>query len=308
MALSIFNAAIYAIYAVSIVLIIYIVYSVRKYIKHKISKYDRTAAAKWKAIQDPYVNEMHLLQTDIKAVPPLKLTVSALVVVLLLAAVPAYYFLGPPYRAPFGEYSFTEGLLADAFTSSASAESNFGSSTSLGVGTAFLIPSYVITTYMSILRANVPDGNISSYILYLYKWGGLNTNATVAACVMDVEWDEETITARTLLNLLPREFLCGLTNVTTPGWYGWNLTGLVSPQNNTIVMVQAFSDATYVWSGFDSREERLIPAHRPFVEYTYQGLGPPEKPLWLYAALFVPVVVAIYGIRRRQKRKKETDS
>lgn len=304
MVLSLVNAAIYGIYFVVILMIIYVIFTVRKYVKFKLSRRDRLADAQWKEIQISGVDELYLIQHSIKPKAPRKIKIATIMLILLMAVVPLYHFYGPAYRSPFGEYSFEGPVIADALVTDTSISANYNDLPVIAVGTS-LISSFRSQNLISVLKVPVPDGNITDYRLTLWKFTGVENNATVALCPIHLDWNEEYISWRSLHLTLPESpYLCSILIMRYYGPYIWNLTSIISPMNDTLLLLQTDSDTRYTWSSFDSREGSFNP---PLVTYTYQGLGPPEKPLWMYIPIVAAVFIARFLIRRHGKKQKEEE-
>lgn len=281
-----------------------LIWKFRSFIVRRLTEKDYLSVAKLRIASSPGSNERSLLARNIEPIRPISASIKSakfpLILAALLALVPVYHFYGPAYQAPVSTYTIQSGVSADALIVSGADTFNLGDLEVLFVGTARQEFAYRSVTYASLVRVPVPEGNITSYTLSLYKGNPRDASFAIAACPISLVWEEMTVSWRTLQDANIGTMSCWIVPVGFHGWYSWNLTTLISPTNDTVLLAR-MPETNRTYAVFDSRESSLKP---PFVNYTYIGRGPPEKPMVFYFIYVGTVIGGVMIYKRIRKRKK----
>ena len=200
-------------------------------------------------------------------------------------------------------------------------------------------------TTLAFLRVPRPDmgANTSFSEVGMFKWLGVtnlqNPNGTfIVACPITLQWSQDTfnfvefslaVQGTPPPQLLPDDetiplisaagdeggalftsdgifssgLLCSSQFVPDGliGWVYWNMTGIMGT-NDTIMFMQ-FPWARNAYHIFDSTEGDRA----PIMHVVYEGIGPDEKPLWIYGAYIAGVLiigqVALWQIKKRRRAK-----
>ncbi len=300
---------------------LFIVWKLRSWFALRLLPHDMRATAMFQAIKDPGADERLLLYTKFTGAmivgQSFKRFIPSIILVALLVTAPVMYVWGPGINGPFGEYEISMPAIEDTQISSTFLEIPYGEMPFLRIGNVwdwtFLGRTTNDTTY-SVVRVPRPDinGNASLFEVGLFKWLGIsNPNSPdgsfVVACPIELEWEQDTFTyidfALQVDEIIPDAGLDCVGKLVPDGligWIWWNMTGLMGT-NDTILFLQLpwIRNSYHV---FDATEAR----RGPMIHTIYEGIGPEEKPIWIYGVYIAGVLivgqVAIWQWKKRKRR------
>lgn len=300
---------------------IFIIWKLRNWFAIRLLPHDMRATAMYQAIKDPDADERLLLYKKFTGAmvvgQSFRRFIPSIILVALLVAAPVMYVWGPGINGPFGEYEMFMPAIEDTQISSTFLEIPYGEMPFLRIGNVwdwtFLGRTTNDTTY-SVVRVPRPDinGNTSLFEVGLFKWLGISSSTSpngsfVVACPIDLEWEQSTFTYIEFVLQVDELPDAGLDCVGTfipdglIGWVWWNMTGLMGT-NDTILFLQLpwIRNSYHV---FDATEA----IRSPMMHTIYEGIGPEEKPIWMYALYIGSVLVigqvALWQLKKHKRAK-----
>lgn len=296
----------------------FLVWKVRKWFIYRLLPHDMRANAMYQAIKDPYADERILLHQEftgaVVAGQSLKRLIPVIVIAGALVVAPIWYFFLPGINGPFGIYDINANATEDTFVSSNLLDWNFGAQPYLRMGNVRDYTGFTLTndTTYGFVRVPRPDmgSNVSLFEIGMFRWqgnaayGGNPNGSWMLACPVTLSWSEDTFTfiefSLELPNALEGGLLCANTLVPYDyiGWVWWNLTGIIG--TNDTVMFWQFPPLINDYHVFDSTEG----TRPPQIHVIYEGFGPEEKPLWMYAVYIAGVLIAGQAFLLWQRKKK----
>ena len=300
--------------------VLFLLWKIRKWFIYRLMPHDMRATAMYEAIRDPDANERILLHKEFSGAvimgQSLKRFIPAILIAAALVVAPAMYFYGPSIQGPFGVYDLTAPAIEDTFVSTSALNTPYGAMMFLRVGNVldFTGFAFINDTTFGFVRVPRPDmgQNTSLYEIGMFRWIGDASSGSngsfMMACPMTLNWNQDTFNfiewALEARGALSDGILCVQTYVPHNyiGWVWWNMTGIMGT-NDTIFFMQ-FPPLRNDWHAFDSTEG----TRSPMIHTVYEGIGPPEKPLWMFGVYIAVVLivgqVALLWLRKRKREHK----
>ena len=296
--------------------VLFIFWKLRKWLVYRLMPHDMRANAMYQAVRDPDADERVLLYQSFTGAmvvgQSFKRFIPSIILVVLLVAAPMMYMWGPGYQGAFGEYDVTSGAIEDTFVVTDAIQVMYGEQPFLRVGNVWSFEGFRFTnsTAYTFVRFPMVDGNASFTEVGMFRWLGATNSASpdgsyIMACPISLNWDEGSFNfvefALQSDEALGGGVFCSGTFVPDNiGWVWWNMTGKMGT-NDTIMFIQ-IPTLRGAWHAFDSTEA----ARGPVIHTIYEGFGPPEKPIWVYGAYILAVLVIWQVAMWQWKKRKRT--
>jgi hypothetical protein len=300
--------------------VLFILWKLRGFFAMRLVPQDMRATAMYQAIKDPDADERILLHKKFTGAmvvgQSFKRFLPSVILVALLIAAPVMYVWGPGINGPFGVYDITMPVIEDTYVTSASLKFVAGELPFLRIGNVYGFERLLFTddTAYGFLRVPRPDEiqNVSLFEVGMFKWLGISSysspnGSNILACPINLNWEQDTFNfvefSLQVDESLGGGVFCSGTFVPDGliGWVWWNMTGIMGT-NDTIMFLQ-YPTLKNSYHIFDSTEAE----RSPMIRVIYEGIGPEERPLWIYGLYIAGVLivgqVAIWQLKKRKRAK-----